>query len=173
MKILKKILLVIVAVVVLLIVTFGIYLYIHRQGNIKTFEAGNKNAKHHLLIASQGSDFKNMLVDGLVQNLKEKQLYIKVVDVTNLSAIDENEWDAMVFIHTTEKNELQPDVKKYLTRAKNLNKVILITTSGFGNWRTKDYKVDTITSASKKEELETLVSEILKRLDSIMENIES
>ncbi len=172
MKGFKIILLVIVVVVVLFIVTFSIYLYIHRQGNIKTFEAGNQNAKKRLLIASQGSDFKNRLVDGLIQNLREKQLYIKVIDVTNLSAINENEWNAMVFIHTTEKWELQPDVKKYLDRAKDLKKVILITTSGSGDWQTKDYKVDIITSASKNEELKTLVPDILKRLNSIMGNIE-
>jgi len=168
MKVLKTILFVIVAIVILLIITFSIYLYIHRQGNIKAFEAGNKNAKQHILIASQGSDFKDLLVDRLIQNLKEKQLYIKVIDVTNLSAINENEWNAMIIIHTTEKFVLQPDVKKYLDRARDLSKVILITTSGSGKWKTKDYNVDIITSASRKEELETLVPEIIKRVENII-----
>ena len=47
----------------------------------------------------------------------------------------------------------------------DLDKVILITTSGPGTWETDDYDVDIITSASKKEELPGLTKDILRRLD--------
>jgi len=119
---------------------------------------------------SQGSDFKNTLVESLIQHLKGKPVYIKVIDVTVLSEVNEDEWDGVVFIHTTERWKLQPDVKAYLNRAKDLSKVVLLTTSGSGKWKTKDYDIDAITSASKKNELSSLTAKIIARLDLILEN---
>ncbi|MBA7547204.1 hypothetical protein ES705_39610 [subsurface metagenome] len=74
----------------------------------------------------------------------------------------------MILIHTTEMNKVQSDVKAYLDKAHDLNKVIIITTSGPGDWKTDKYDVDIITSASKKKELPSLINKILTRLDLIL-----
>ena len=140
----------------------------NRQGVIESSEIGNPELEHKVLIASQGSGFKNALVEGLSTNLEQRQIYIKVLDVTVLSEVSEEDWDAVVLIHSVEMSKLQPDVKAFLDRAHDLDKVILITTSGPGTWKTNDYDVDIITSASKKEELPGLTKEILKRLDVLL-----
>jgi len=168
LKILKIILIVIGSIIGLLLIAFGIYLLLNIQGEAEAFEVGGPLLSQKVLIASQGSDFKNALVKSLTENLKEKSLYIKVVDVSALSEVNEDEWDAVVLIHTTEKYQLHPDVKKYLDRAKDLSKVMLITTSSSGKWKTGDYDVDIITSASKMDEVGPLTTTILAHLDSIL-----
>lgn len=166
MKIFKRILIAIALVVVLLVVLFGIYLLAHRQGVIKTSEIVNPEARRTVLIASQGSKFKNALVDSIVGRLKSRPLAVKVVDVTTLHQEDEADYPAIVIIHTTEKWELQPDVKKFLDRARNHKKILLVTTSGQGDWKTGDYDVDIVTSASRGSELRVLPGRISAWLDS-------
>ncbi|MGB3480457.1 MAG: hypothetical protein WBB67_15015 [bacterium] len=165
MKILKIVLLVIGCIIFVLIILFLIYLWMNRQGVIESSEIGNPELEHKVLIASQGSGFKNALVKGLSTNLEQRQIYIKILDVTALSEVSEQDWDAVVLIHSVEMSKLQPDVKAFLDRVHDLDKVILITTSGPGTWETDDYDVDIITSASKKEELPGLTKDILRRLD--------
>lgn len=167
MKALKIILIIIGAIVALLFIALVIYWLVGRQGVVESFDVGSPELEQKVLIASQGSDFKNALVESLTTHLHAK-IYIKVIDVTTLAGVDEKDWDAIVIIHTTEQWKLQPDVKKYFDRARNLNKVVLVTTSGSGDWETKDYDIETITSASKTEELPTLFNKILARLDAIL-----
>ena len=168
MKVLKIALIVIGAIVVLLLIMFGIYLLSNIQGEAESFEVNSPELEQKVLIASQGSDFKNALVGSLTTYLGKKPIYIKVIDVSALSEVNEDEWSAMILIHTTEMNKVQSDVKAYLDKAHDLDKVIIITTSGPGDWKTDKYDVDIITSASKKKELPSLISTILTKLDVIL-----
>ena len=169
MKALKIALIVIGSIVVVFLIIFGIYLLLNIQGEAESFEVGSPELEQKVLIASQGSDFKNALVKSLTEGLKEKSIYIKVVDVSALSEVNEDEWDALVFIHTTEKSRLQPNVKEYVDRAKDLSKVMLITTSGTGKWKTEDYDIEIITSASKMDKLNALCKQILAWLYPILQ----
>ena len=45
---------------------------------------------------------------------------------------------------------------------------MLLTTSGSGDWKTDQYKIDIITSASKKEKINSLSNEIIKFLENIL-----
>ena len=100
--------------------------------------------------------------------MKQKPVYIKVIDATALSGVKEEDWNAVVLINTCEGGKLQPDVKNYLTQAKNLNKLVLLTTSGSGDWKPNDVAVDSISSASKKKNVPTLSADILARLEKIL-----
>jgi len=168
LKTLKITLIVISSIVVVLLIAFGIYLLMNRQGVIEPFEVNSPALGQKVLIASQGSDFKNAVVESLTQYLREKPVYVNVIDVTALAKVVEDEWDAVVLIHTTERWKLQPDVKAYLDRSEDLSKVVLLTTSGSGKWKTKDFKVDVITSASKMSEINSVLKKIISRLNVIL-----
>jgi hypothetical protein len=169
MKVLKIFLIVIGAIVVILVVLFGIYLLINRQGVVEPYAVGNPALEKRVLVASQGSDFKNAVVESLTTYLEKKQVYVKVIDVTSLANVNEDEWDALVFVHTTEQWKLWPDVDTYLARAHDLNKVILVTTSGSGDWKTDKYDVESITSASRMEEMRALLPALYTRLDQLLQ----
>jgi len=168
LKTLKIALIVISSIVVVLLVAFGIYLLVNRQGVIEPFEVNSPELGQKVLIASQGSAFKKAVVESLTQYLREKPVYVNVIDVTALAEVIEDDWDAVVLIHTTERWTLQPDVKAYLDRPEDLSKVILLTTSGSGKWKTKDFNVDVITSASKMSEMNSVLRKIISRLNVIL-----
>lgn len=157
------------AVIIILIALFAVFLLINRQGVVEGYDAGTAGAADRLLIASQGSKFKNSLVESVIAELAEDSLYIRLIDVTSLGDVLEKEWDAVLIMHTTEQWKLQPDVKEYLGRAQNLEKVILVTTSGSGEWKSDEYDVDILTSASKSEELPALTERITEKIKSILE----
>lgn len=168
MKVLKIFLLVLGIIVVALVVLFGVYLLLNRQGVVEPYAVGSPAMDKKVLIASQGSDFKNAVVESLTTYLEKKQAYVKVIDITSLSEVNEDEWDAVILIHTTEYSKLQPDVDQFLGRATDLDRVVLLTTSGSGDWKTDKYDVETITSASKREEMPTLLGTLRTRIDALL-----
>jgi len=52
-----------------------------------SFEVKTPNQERELLIATQGSDFKEAIVNGVISAFKGKPVYIKVIDVRKLSSI--------------------------------------------------------------------------------------
>ena len=164
MKAFKIVLIAIAALVVLVIALFAVYFFINRQGVVEAYELGDVGSSKKLLIASQGSKFKNALVESVTTHTAKESIYVSVIDVTDLENFDDDDWDAILLIHTTEQWKLQPDVKAYLDRAKSLDKVIVVTTSGSGEWKSEEYDVDMMTSASKSEELPMLTNDIVSKL---------
>jgi len=170
MRVLKMVLIVLGCIVIFMVIAAGIFWFLKRQRVIDPFEFNSSELTQKVLIASQGSDFKEALVESLTTLLKERPVYVRVVDVTTLEDINQSEWNAVVIIHTTERLRLQPDVKEYLDRSEDLSKVILVTTSGSGEWRTTDYDIDVITSASGNSESGSVLRSIVSRLDPILQN---
>ena len=168
MKTLKIVGIVIGSAIFLFMVVFSIYLLMHKQAEAKEFEVGKRKSEKSILIASQGSDFKNALVEKLVDELEGDSVYIKVVDVSGLSDISEGDWDASIIIHTTEGWKLQPDVKDYLDSISNPERIILVTTSGSGEWKTDEYNLDIYTSASKISTVDSLAGSISTDVKNIL-----
>ncbi len=75
MKALKITLIVIGSLVVLFLIAFGVYLLLNIQGEAESFEMGSPLLEQKVLIATQGSEFKNALVDSFITYLKEEPLY--------------------------------------------------------------------------------------------------
>lgn len=169
MKALKIVLIIIGVLVVLIIALFGIFLLINRQGVVEAYDIGESESSRKLLIASQGSNFKNALVESVTTHMAKESIYVSVIDVTDLENIKEDDWDAVLLIHTIEQWKLQPDVKAYLGRAQSLDKVIVVTTSGSGEWKSEEYDVDVMTSASRSEELPMLTNDIVTKLQDMLQ----
>ena len=133
----------------------------------ESFEVNTPELKHRVLIATQGSEFKNAVVAGIVDHLKQRHAYIKVIDVAALPQVNENKWNAVVVIHTWENWKPQADAKAYLERVQDLSKVIVLTTSGRGDYKMEG--VNAITSASVMTDISARILDIKNRLDSILE----
>lgn len=133
----------------------------------ETFELNPGRVEHRVLIATQGSDFKNALVDGLLAHLREKDTYVRVIDVSALAIVDEAEWDAVVILHTWEYGEPPIAVRGYVEHAKNLDDVIVLGTSGSGTLKIKG--IDAISSASVMTGVSARVADITRRLDTLLD----
>ena len=162
----KKIVIGIAVLVVAILVFVTWYKFHYSMDIAKSFEVNTPELEHKVLIATQGSKFKDALVAGVVEQLKQGQTYIKVIDVSGLPQVNEAQWNAVVIMHTWEASKPQADAKAYLERVKDLTKVIVLTTSGNGN--SKMEGINAITSASEMSNVPSLVLDIKERIDAIL-----
>jgi hypothetical protein len=131
-----------------------------------SFEVGDPAVPQHLLIATQGSPFKDALVQRIVQHVEPRSVYIKVIDVTALADVQEADWAAIVVIHTWENWNPQADAKAFLDRSRSPHKIIVVTTSGSG--RETLPGLDAISAASVMREGPQTFNEVAKRIDALL-----
>lgn len=168
MKILKRVLIVIGVLIALMVIAFGVYLLVNRQSVAEPFEVGSADSNSKILVATQGSDYKNLLVDTLISRLKGDDVYISVIDISGLTEINQENWDAEIIIHTTEGYRLPEVVKEYLGEVENPDEVMLLITSGSGEWKPEDCKVDVLTSASRVTDIPEKANIIENKVNSIL-----
>ena len=106
-----------------------------------------------------------------IESLKKQSIYIKVMDVSVIYEVTEEMWQALIIINTCEVGKMHSEVRHYLFQAKELNKVILFTTSGSGNWKPEDSSIDSISSASKMTQVDLAVTHIVDNLNKILGSI--
>lgn len=170
MKILKISVIVIASLLGIAIAAAFAYRTIYSQKVAQPFEVNSLDWPRKVLIATQGSAFKTQLVAELVERLKPSA-YLRVIDVSALSTINEAEWKALVVINTCEAGKMQADVTAFLAKATNKNNIVLLTTSGSGTWKAAESSIDSISSASKKDQIASLVPEIEHRIDALLAGV--
>ncbi|MCD4731474.1 MAG: hypothetical protein K8R74_12795 [Bacteroidales bacterium] len=140
---------IVVTPVLLFLILLVAYILINRQGVIEPFQFGNSNAENKILIASQGSDFKNNLVEKLVNQFKDDNNFLSVIDCTELGDENEKDWDAVIIIHTMQIHKMPKEARKFLAEVKDLSRIMLVSTSGGGDDLVTDFDVDAISSPSR------------------------
>ena len=165
-KKLKVVLLTVVALALLAIPSLFWYRAHYSMTAAKSFEVGTPSAAQRVLIATQGSAFKDALVAGIIKNLKHRSLYIRVIDVASLPSIQEKDWNAIVILHTWENWRPQADAKVFVASAREPKKLIVVTTSGSGKEKMPD--VDAISAASVIEDVPKQTDAVMAKLKSVL-----
>lgn len=153
--------------IVLIIIIIGVWIVMNWQGVIDPYQVGKQDAHFKVLIASQGSEFKDKLLNDLVQQLESDRIYMSIIDVTSLEKENVTDWNAIVIIHTTQAHRMPKSVRTYLERFSSLSKVVLVATSGGGDEMVTEFEVDAICTASRI----ALTDKISSRTISSVENI--
>jgi len=167
-KFIKILILIIAIPLVLLLIFISVYLITNIQGVIEPYQLGNPHAKHKVLIASQGSEFKSLLVEEITQRIQSDSIFISVLDCTSLDVENSDTWDATVIIHTTQIHGMPEEARSYLSRSDDLSKVALVSTSGGGDEVVTEFEVDAISCASHLSLTDTLAKWTISRLDHIL-----
>jgi hypothetical protein len=162
----KKVFIVMVVFGAISIIYLTWYSAKHSMDEAQAFEVNAPGQLYRVLIATQGSKFKDAVVQKVVAHFKELSIHIKVVDVGQLPQVNEGEWSALVILHTWENFSPQEDVETFLSKSMAKNKIVVVATSGSGTEMMEG--VDGITSASEPEEVEATASEIIKRVMTIL-----
>ena len=144
----------------------AVWLALHTMNPAMEYELGDASNAPHVLIATQGSEYKNALVTDLVARLKARPTRIKVIDVTHLKDIHVDDWNAVVIVHTWQIGKPQPDAKAFVENKDVLRKLIVVTTSGSGEEKLPG--VDALSSASSMQDLQTIVDRVSRRLDAVL-----
>ncbi len=163
---LRKTLLIIAAI---FLAMFGVatgYALLFSMGTTRPLEVAGMPDGADVLIATQGSKFKDAMVSGLLDHLKQRSAHVQVLDVTALPGINEADWDALVVIHTWEAGKPPAAVRTFVKRVQQRDKLIVLTTSGSGDSRLEG--VDAISTASKMADVPAQLSEVTKRVDAVL-----
>ena len=167
MKGFKKVLLFIFSLVVLLFMAALWYVNTYSMEEAKAFEVNSLNLDKKLLIATQGSDFKNAITAGILENYEQDSIFIKVIDVSDLDKVDPSNFGAITIIHTWENWKPPQVVQSFTDKNGNAkHKMVVMTTSGEGSFKMGD--VDAITGESILEDAPLFVDRIIGRLDPIL-----
>ena len=172
-KILKILLSIVLGVVTILLLLLGTYIVVNVQGVIEPFKVGNPNAKNKILIASQGSDFKDNLLETLVHELRGDDKYLYVVDCTKLGNEVFSDWDVIIIIHSAQIHKMPREAELFLKRSIDLSKVILVSTSGAGDDKIEGFEVDAISTASRISITHKVINWLIPQIESrLRKNIE-
>ncbi len=149
----------------LLLIIAGGFKLMFSQKTAETFEINKPDNNTHILIATQGSKFKEKLVEKVIGNFNNKKVYIKGIDVSLLNNININDWHSILIINSIESGKLEKNVEKFIQKNITEEKIVLVTTSGSGKWKSDDYEIDSISTASKINKLESLSRVILEKIN--------
>ncbi|MFT0714746.1 hypothetical protein [Flagellimonas lutimaris] len=134
---------------------------------VEPYTVNSKNFEKKLLIASQGSDFKDTLVQDVIDHYKNDSVFIQVIDVSGLPQANHRDFGAILLVHTWEYNKPPQVVEEFIGNSKvNVQKVIAITTSGEGHRFIEG--VDGISGESKIEFAHEYSNWAIMKLNSLL-----
>jgi hypothetical protein len=165
-KIVEHIFAAIGAATVLFAALFSFYLQRHAMRPVPARELGSRGSGPAVLVATQGSPYKDAVAEPLIRHLHEKPAYVRVEDVSQLPQVDERDWDAIVLLHSWERWQPPPVVQQFVERLKDRRKLVVLTTSGSGESRMAC--VDAVTSASAVSRAPADSEELLQRVDQVL-----
>jgi len=166
-----KILIAVIATPIVLLFIFACYYVITNwQGVIEPYQVGNQDSQYKVLIASQGSEFKDKLLLELVQQLKSDTVYMSIVDCTSLAEEAVTDWDAIVIIHASQAHGMPKSARAFLESFPDHSKVILVTTSGGGDEKINEFEVDAVSTASRLSSTDMISDWAVAKVKHILSN---
>lgn len=133
--------------------------------NIREYQAGNDKSDRRILIAMNGSDFKNVVADGIVKKYAPSAS-LKVIYLNSLKDVSTKDYDVIVLIdRALAWTAFNFAVKKFISTAEEKDKIVLYLTVDDPKWKVRVSTVDGITSASKSEDPQKIIDLISVEID--------
>ena len=162
----RRVLVSVAAVAIALIGFLGWYRLHFAMGHAEEFSVNDPSSERRVLIATQGSAFKNAVVSGVVERLKQRPVFVRVIDVGALSDVKDSEWDAIVVLHTIEYGRAPPAAQAFVDRVADPRRVVVLSTSGAGDFKIEG--IDAISSASRMTDVAARVDELVARIEAAL-----
>jgi len=134
-----------IAIVILIIFGFW-YNWRYSMGIVDAYTVNKPTIENKLLIATQKSEYKDKVTQYITEYYFGKNIYISVIDITDMDQVDKEQYGAFVIIHTYEMWMPPENVRSFLNDNEIRNKVFTVSTSGDGHLIPEG--VDGVTSAS-------------------------
>lgn len=149
-------------------ISFGIWHYVSPpEFTPKTALVKDISTKQRILIASEGSKFKKAIADSLKAYYKEKNIFIREIDVYSLFTVNFDNWDAVIILNSWEYWNPPKNFKNYIKNDPvHQRKFVILSTSGGYNEKLKD--IDAISGESIWTNIADYSAKIILRLDEIL-----
>lgn len=163
----RKVKITIVTILILFAAFWVWYEYTYSMDTVIPFEVNTPKLETKVLIASQGSRFKDSLVQGILRHYQKDTIYFKVIDVYTMFTVNIDKWDALIIINSWEYGSPPRNVKKFIkNHSDKLDKLIIVSTVGSSNIALKD--VDVISGESIIEKTPIYTNIVVERLNEIL-----
>jgi len=116
--------------------------------------------EYKLLLITQKSEYKDAVTKNIASYFKGKDIYISIIDVTEMAEVDLDNFQRFVIIHTYEMWKPPKQIVAFLEKENIKNKVFTVSTSGDGNLIPEG--VDGVTSASVITDAEEDAQEVIE-----------
>lgn len=139
--------------------------------DIQPSELNQSTLDKKVLVASRSSEFKQAIVDKIREAFQEKAVYVKFIGLGEIEKEKAEHYDAIVMINTCMSWDMDRSVHGFLDRYKDHNNMIVLTTSGDGNWlpKMKGRNFDAISSASKMANVDEVAGNIIMKIGRLIE----
>jgi hypothetical protein len=145
------------------------YQYRYSMEVVAPYEVNSPDMPGKVLIATQGSDFKDIITNAVVSQLRSDSIYISVIDVTSLAAVDPRNFDGILIMHTWENWKPPAEVRSFIERTRNDSaKIVVLSTSGEGSYKMEG--VDALTGESVIEGAPVFTERIMEKLYPLLRN---
>lgn len=137
------------------------------NGNTKGFINTSSQPEYSVVIANEGSNFKDSIASILVRHFENESVQVKVIPLSSLSKVEPKDFSAVVIIHSLYTRNPPPEVAHYIkNQSACLDKIVVMTISSNGTYKMDD--VDAITGASKIKEVTMYANKIIAKLNPIL-----
>jgi len=140
----------------------------HPMKQAKPFSVNDFSLDDHLLIATQGSPFKDSLVATVISKLNDKPMYIEVMDISGLDTVQIQNWDVILIINTIHVGKPTKEAESFISKLSAIDRIIAVTTSE--SEMEAFPEVDGISSASKIQQIPEISSRVAARIRAILNN---
>jgi len=136
--------------------------------NIKEMTINNLDAPHKIVIASNGSDFRDGIRDKIIRKYSDN-CYIEVINLDKLQEVEYDRYDAILVMDAIIAwGKLNPEMRNYIDSLGDKKKIVLFLSAGDEELQYSYNGVDAISSASVVEEEEKAVREITGKIDALL-----
>jgi hypothetical protein len=127
------------------------------------------NARFTLLIASDASAFKDA-VRGRIFDYYKSNSNVEVVNIARLKTFQAEDFDAVLIIDTCMGwSQFNPSMKTFLDGVSDPAHVVLFMTVDDTDWEFSYRGVDAITSASRLEDEDRVATNLIRKIDTILQ----
>ncbi|EDN7593768.1 hypothetical protein GPY84_11845 [Listeria monocytogenes] len=124
----------------------------------------NKSATgDHVLLATQGSKFKDSVMDQVKKDMEGKNVHVSIIDTTKLDKVKADDYDKVVLFTTVQSDDIPENVSTFMNDNKDKSIHIAVTADS-GRWDDKPKDIDAISEASKAENKQEFVDDLTKAI---------
>lgn len=118
-----------------------------------------------VLIAKEDTSYKKALVVMLVEKLNAENITTEILDhrKEDLSAVNPADYDVVYVLNSGVMAKVRPDVQEWLNLIAGRDYNVILHTTQRTNWLPQ-VNVDSITSASRKADLDEITDDIILRI---------
>ncbi|AKA34276.1 hypothetical protein [Flagellimonas lutaonensis] len=159
---------ILIGIVALFFILAVWYKYEYSMDPVEPYTIYAESFEDKLLIATQGSEFKNAVVQRIVDHYENDSLFIKVIDVSGLPQIAPSDYSAILILHTWEYDKPPEAVEEFITENKDdADKFVVFSTSGEGGNTVEG--VDGLAGESVMADVPVYSGQIIKKLDGLLD----